>query len=80
MGVLLGEAADLRVDYIVEFRHALAKAGHAVVVAPKDMLELGMELPRIARMVTNTKADAWLNASSLSDLGSLTGLFSIRGR
>jgi hypothetical protein len=53
------------VDYIVEFRHALAKAGHAVVVAPKDMLELGMELPRIARMVTNTKADAWLNARSL---------------
>jgi DNA-binding LacI/PurR family transcriptional regulator/biotin operon repressor len=68
VGVLLGEPADLRIDYIVEFQHALAKAGHAVVVAPKDMLDLGMELPRIARMVTNTKADAWVVVAGSKDV------------
>jgi DNA-binding LacI/PurR family transcriptional regulator len=60
LGILLGEEADLRLDYIVQLRHELAEAGHRVFLLPKTMIELGMDLGRIGRMVEQEKADAWV--------------------
>ena len=57
---LLNEALDRRLDYMIEIQHALAEAGHAVVYAPKVMVDLGMDLKRIAKMVEQTEADAWI--------------------
>jgi DNA-binding LacI/PurR family transcriptional regulator len=60
VAILLNEAVDRRLDYMVELQHALVEAGHAVVFAPKVMVDLGMDLKRIAKMVEQTEADAWM--------------------
>ena len=60
VAILLGESADLRQDYQVELQHELAEAGHHVFFAPLTMLEPGMNLKRITRMVATTEADAWV--------------------
>ena len=59
VAVLVGDAADLRLDYQIEIAHQLTEAGHKVVYPPRTMSELGMNVHRIARMVENTGADAW---------------------
>lgn len=60
MAILLYEPEDLEVHYIVELRHQLAEAGHSVHFASKTMCELGMNLTRIAHLVQQTQADAWI--------------------
>ena len=60
IGILIGERSDRKVDYIIELRNELEAAGHRVVYPTKCMGELGMELPRIARMVSKTPVDAWV--------------------
>ncbi len=60
VGILLFEPADRKLDYIVELQHALVEAGHGAIYASHAMMELGMEVPRIARMVQKTAADAWV--------------------
>lgn len=46
--------------YIIELTHMLTEAGHGVLFSHKCLLELGMEVRRIARMVEKTEADAWV--------------------
>lgn len=65
VGILVGEAGILRRDFHVELRHELEKAGRSVIYAPKHMLELGMDVNRIAQMVRGVEVDAWIvNAGS----------------
>ena len=52
--------ADRKLDYIVELNHALAEAGHAVFYAAKSLAQLQFEVRRTARLVEQTKADAWI--------------------
>ena len=60
IAILVPEASDLVVDYVVEIQHRLEDAGHKVVHAARFMLDLGMDVRRIARMVDKTEADAWV--------------------
>lgn len=60
LAILLNEAADLRLHYLVELQHELAQHGHSAVRPAKTMVELGMDVKRIARMVAQTEADAWM--------------------
>jgi DNA-binding LacI/PurR family transcriptional regulator len=57
------EESDSKTHYIVDLRHLLTEAGHNVVVAPRSMLDLEFNVLRIARMVGQTKADAWVVVS-----------------
>lgn len=68
VAILPGEEADRRVDYLVELRHELEKAGHSAAFAPDSIVELGMSVKRIANMVTKTEADAWVVAAGPRDL------------
>lgn len=52
--------ADRKLDYMVELQHALTDAGHAVFYASKSLAQLRFEVPRVARLVEQTKADAWV--------------------
>jgi DNA-binding LacI/PurR family transcriptional regulator len=47
-------------NYMVDLLHLLADAGHTVFSAKKTLLELGMNVRRIAKMVEETQADAWV--------------------
>ncbi len=60
VGILLDETDNLRLDYVVEFAHELAEAGHLVFHPPRAMSELGLDVARIAAMVEKSEADAWL--------------------
>ena len=60
VGLLLYDASDSYVHYIVELRHLLASAGHYVVLAPNSLVELRMSVPRITRLVGKIEADAWV--------------------
>jgi DNA-binding LacI/PurR family transcriptional regulator len=60
VAILVGEAADRRQDYMIKIQHELADAGHTAFFAEPHMVELGMDVRRIARMVKRTEADAWV--------------------
>lgn len=60
IAILTCDASDLRLDYMVEVAHKLSEAGHMVVVPPKCLTELGMDVLRVARMVKAVEADAWI--------------------
>jgi DNA-binding LacI/PurR family transcriptional regulator len=60
VGILVGEKGILSRNFHVELRHELQKAGHSVVYAPRPMLELGMNVSRIASMVRSMEVDAWI--------------------
>jgi DNA-binding LacI/PurR family transcriptional regulator len=61
---LLYEASDAQVHYMVELRHLLNDAGHYVVVAPRNLVDLQMNVSRIAKVVAKTEADAWVVISA----------------
>jgi DNA-binding LacI/PurR family transcriptional regulator len=46
--------------YTVELMRRLGEAGHSVFFADKCLQELRMEVPRVARLVRQTEADAWI--------------------
>jgi len=60
VAILLHEAANRKLDYIVELQHALEHAGHTVLLCPKTLVDLGFKLPKICPLVEQTAADAWL--------------------
>lgn len=47
-------------EYIVEMLHRLARQGQTPLQLDKTLAELRMDPSRIARLVTNTDADAWI--------------------
>ena len=53
-------AVALADGYMTDLLHRLGEAGHSVFFADKCLLELGMEVGRIARLVRRTEADAWV--------------------
>ncbi|MCE9611140.1 MAG: substrate-binding domain-containing protein [Chthoniobacter sp.] len=60
VAILSSDPSDRQTDYMVELQHQLEDAGHSVDYADQCMVELDMDLRRIARMVEKTEADAWL--------------------
>lgn len=60
VAILLYEPSDRQVHFMVDLRHQLAEAGHTAHFAAKTMAELGMKVSRIARLVEQTEADAWV--------------------
>lgn len=64
LAILLGEAADRKLDYLIELRHELAEHGHSVFYAAEHMVDLRMDVKRIAGLVGKTGADAWVVASA----------------
>jgi len=60
VAILLNEAGDLHTHYMVELNHVLAEAGHITYFPPRNLMDLGMDLRRIARMAKANDADAWV--------------------
>jgi DNA-binding LacI/PurR family transcriptional regulator/ribosomal protein S25 len=60
IALLVGETADLGLDYVVELRHRLLEAGHAVQIAPRMMADLRHDPGRVAGLVRSMEADVWV--------------------
>lgn len=60
VGLMLYEPEDRHLQYMVELQHALTAAGHVVVIAPRALTELKMDVARVQRVVSGTAAEAWI--------------------
>ena len=54
----------LQEAFIVDLIHRLSNRGHTARLCDKTLMDLGMSVQRIARMVEKTKADAWIVRSA----------------
>lgn len=68
VGILLYELADRKIDYTVDIQHKLEAAGHIAVFLPKGLIDLGMKVNRVAKLVAETEADAWVLYSASGEL------------
>ncbi len=60
VAILLCEANDRKIDYIVSLQYLLTQEGHAAFYADWTLTSQGMDPKRVARMVEKTDADAWI--------------------
>ena len=60
VAVLDFDIPSRNVDYMIDLRHQLVNAGHVPFPTSKTLEELGMDVGRVARFVTKTRADAWV--------------------
>lgn len=60
VALLVSDNSDLGLDYMVELRHRLLKAGHAVQIAPRTIVDLRDDSGRLVAMARSTQADAWI--------------------
>jgi hypothetical protein len=63
IGILLYAPDDSKIYYHVDVQHRLMNAGHFASFAPKTLVELGMNVDKIANLVDKTPADAWVVSS-----------------
>ncbi len=47
-------------NYIIDMVHQLAETGHTVFSTGKTLMELGFNVRRVAKLVGETRADAWI--------------------
>lgn len=60
IALLLSDKEDARIDFMVDIRQQLLLAGHNAFHAEKSLLDLSMNLNRVASLVSRTAADAWI--------------------
>lgn len=60
VALLINDASDRSATPVVDLRHGLEEAGHTVILPAKSMTDLDFEVKRVARLVKQTVADAWL--------------------
>jgi DNA-binding LacI/PurR family transcriptional regulator/DNA-binding MarR family transcriptional regulator len=60
IGILSYDPLHQIENYFLELLHLLAVAGHTPFFATKSLSELGMDVLRVARIVLQSEADAWI--------------------
>jgi len=60
VAVLFYEKGDESHDLFTRFQNKLVAAGHTVIHAPKNLTDIGGNMRRLARMIKDTEADAWV--------------------
>lgn len=60
VGILVYEPVDRKLPYIIDLRHTLEDAGHAVLMAGKTLVELKRDPKRVAALVEQNPVDAWV--------------------
>ena len=60
VALLYYERSDPGRGYMIDLLHRLEEAGHAPFSAGATLIDLGMRTRRVARLVEDTEADAWI--------------------
>ena len=68
IAVLFYEKIDRKLDYMIDLQHRLIEAGHVPTTPTKSLVDLKMDLKRIAGLVSKTKADAWVIQSGSKEV------------
>ena len=58
--ILLYESNDQQIFFINQIMHRMKMAGHKVTIARRTLLNMGMDVNRVARYVRENPADAWV--------------------
>jgi DNA-binding LacI/PurR family transcriptional regulator len=66
--ILAYDKSDFHADYLLEIIHRLQSAGHWAGFATKTLVELRMDLKRVASFVEKTEADAWVVQAGRRDI------------
>lgn len=64
IAILTYEPSTLNEGIVSDVVHALRQAGHDAFFARASLLELGMNVKRVSRLVDKTEADAWIVCSA----------------
>jgi hypothetical protein len=64
VGLLSFDAESLGQLFMTDLQHRLGEAGHLPFPPGKNLLDLGMDPVRVARMAQRTEADAWVVTSA----------------
>lgn len=68
VGLMLYDPPSGKLEYMMDLRHGLEAAGHVVVMPSKSLIELGMNVGRVAREVEKHPADAWMICGGSKDV------------
>lgn len=68
VALLSFDVATKTEHYIVDLQHQLKEAGHRAEYTSRTLLELGMDVSKVARLVDQTKADAWVICSGSREI------------
>lgn len=60
VGVLPFLIDDFRLDYFMELQRELQEEGHTVIFSAKSINEMGSDVTKVAKLVKEARADAWL--------------------
>ena len=60
VAILMHDPLRLNESWLIELQHLLNQAGHAAFFTEKSLLDLRMNVGRVARLVGRTEADAWI--------------------
>jgi len=66
--LLLYEREDLQLVYVAEIQQCLKEEGYIINLADQNLVDLGMNVERIARMVNRTETDAWVIMSATQEV------------
>ncbi len=59
---------DFRADYIMDLQRLLREEGHTVVFTNNSISDLGGSIERVAKLVEETRADAWVVTAGPRDV------------
>ncbi len=68
IGILLHWKLEMTDGYLVELQHQLLMAGHEVFFYGKGLTELKMDVNRVANLVRQSNADAWVVLAASREL------------
>jgi DNA-binding LacI/PurR family transcriptional regulator len=60
VGILSYESMDRGLSYLIDLQYRLEEEGHVVFYTPKTLVDLQRNVDRVARMLGQTEADAWV--------------------
>lgn len=60
IAILIGEESDRSANFTVGVYHGLLNEGHSAFFAPRYLNDMNMDVKKVARMVKQTEADAWI--------------------
>lgn len=66
--ILPGDQLDRNLGYIVELMHELREAGHTATFASRSLVDLDLDVKKVARLVDRTAADAWVVIAGSRDV------------
>lgn len=68
IAILISEESDRSANYIVALYHGLLDEGHRAFFAPRYLNDMNMDVKKVARMVKQTEADAWIVVAGSREL------------